>query len=297
MKLGYPCINRTIGCSADRTFRLKSYSERRLVTTVNNNLACLEKIFKYNVEHNILFFRITSELVPFASHPICEFNWQNHFQKKFQGLGKFINKHHIRISMHPDQFILLNSKREDVLFRSIAELQYHADVLELLGLDNSAKIQLHVGGVYGNKKESMGRFKSRYSKLNSSIKNRLVLENDDKSYTITDCLELSKDTGLPILFDNFHHELNSSGESITKAFASTITTWKAKDGLPMTDYSSQNPKLSKGRHAETIDIKSFKKYLEETKAFDFDIMLEIKDKENSAKQAVKLLLNDNRFIK
>ena len=295
MKIGYPCINRTIGCSGDRTFRLKSYFEARLKETVENNLACLDKILRYNIDHKLLFYRITSELVPFASHPICEFDWQKHFSKKFKEIGSFIHKHDIRISMHPDQFIVLNSRSKDVVQRSIAELQYHAEVLDLMGLDKSAKIQLHVGGVYGNKPESMDRFAKNYSKLNRSIKDRLVVENDDRSYTLSDCIEINKDIGVPILFDNFHHELNSSGEILTQALEKTSRTWRVRDGLPMTDYSSQNPALGKGRHAETIDTAKFKEYINDSKPFDFDIMLEIKDKEHSANSAVKILLDDNRF--
>jgi UV DNA damage endonuclease len=295
MKVGYPCINRTIGCVAGKTFRLKSYSEKRLISAVNNNLECLDRILKYNMENNILFFRITSDLVPFASHPICEFNWQKHFAEKFQDIGTFINKNDIRISMHPDQFIVLNAKDEDVVSRSIAEIQYQANILDLMGLDNTAKIQLHVGGVYGNKSESMARFEKRYSKLDTAIKKRLVIENDDRSYTVSDCLRLNDKIGIPVLFDNFHHELNSSGENIYQALASTNKTWKNHDGLPMTDYSLQNPKLGKGRHAETIDIRKFMEYIDTSKPLDFDIMLEIKDKENSATQAVEVIFKDARF--
>jgi UV DNA damage endonuclease len=82
MKIGYPCINQTIGCKSNRKFRLKSYSEQRLIDTVTSNLGCLTEILKFNVEHHILFFRITSDLVPFASHPICKFDWVPYFKDK-----------------------------------------------------------------------------------------------------------------------------------------------------------------------------------------------------------------------
>jgi len=117
------------------------------------------------VKHKILFFRITSDIVPFASHSICRFDWQKHFEKQFEAIGNFIRKHEMRISMHPNQFILINSIDKKILERSVRELTYHTEILDLMGLDTSAKIQIHVGGVYGDKKRSKQRFISRFEKL------------------------------------------------------------------------------------------------------------------------------------
>ena len=147
MKIGYPCINLTIGCKSDRTFRLKSYTDERLKSTIENNLDCLQKILQFNVEHDILFFRITSDLVPFASHPVCQFNWRYYFKDKFDGIGDYITRHKIRISMHPGQYTVLNSPDTSVVERSKKELLYHQQVLDALGIDVSAKIQIHIGGV------------------------------------------------------------------------------------------------------------------------------------------------------
>lgn len=297
MKVGYPCINNSIGCVGDRTFRLKSYSEAKLKTTLENNLSCLKQIIQYNINHDILFFRITSDLVPFASHPICKFDWPGYFSEQFSEIGKLIRRNSIRISMHPDQFIVLNSKDPEVVVRSIAELDYHATVLDLLGLDDSAKIQLHVGGVYGDKVLSMERFKDAYSQLHPRIQNRLVIENDDRNYTLSDCLKLGSELKIPILFDFFHHQLNSSGEKLNEALEKVSKTWRTSDGLPMLDYSSQNPNHKTGSHALTLNAKDFKAFVSTSRPYNFDLMLEIKDKEQSAKAAVEILNNDNRFIK
>ncbi len=253
-------------------------------------------MLKFNVKHKILFFRITSDLVPFASHAICRFNWQKHFEKQFEALGAFIRKHEIRISMHPDQFIIINSIDKKIFERSLRELAYHAEVLNLMGLDTSAKIQIHVGGVYGDKKRSIQRFISRFEQLENTIKSRLVIENDDKRYALNDCIQIHKIIGAPVLFDLFHHEINNRGETIRQAFELFTNTWKENDGLPMVDYSSLERGTIKGKHAATIDLDHFNNILEMTKPFDFDLMLEIKDKEKSAVKAVGAASRDSRFI-
>lgn len=297
MKIGYPCINWTIGCKGDRAFRLKSYSEERLIKTVENNLDCLVKMLRFNYRNNILFFRITSDLVPFASHPICQFDWQESFKTKFKEIGNLIKNYGIRISMHPDQFTLLNSSDKRVFENSLKELIYHSQVLDLMELDTSAKIQIHVGGVYGDKEKSIKRFEDRFEKLDEVIKRRLVIENDDKLYNLKNCLKINTETGVPVLFDVFHHEVNNSGETIKEAFKLFTKTWKEKDGIPMVDYSSHRIDDLKRKHAESINLKHFKDFLEETKTFDFDVMLEIKDKEKSAIKAIKTASNDKRFTK
>ncbi len=295
MRIGYPCINTSIGCKSSRTFRLKSYSEIRLKETVENNLNCLGRILKFNLRHNILFFRITSDIVPFASHPICKIAWQGSFRKRFKEIGDFIKSCGMRISMHPDQFTLINSQDIRVFENSVRELVYHAQVLDLMELDTSAKIQIHIGGIYGDKEASIRRFVERFKTLDETVKRRLVIENDDRCYNLKDCLEISAEVGIPILFDVLHHKVNNSGETVNGAFKIFTSTWKQKDGLPMVDYSSQFKSESKGKHADTLNLRNFRDFLEKTKPFDFDIMFEIKDKETSALKAIEIASQDDRF--
>ncbi len=297
MKIGYPCINWTIGCKGDRTFRLRSYSEKRLIEIVDDNLDCLARMLRFNVSNGILFFRITSDLVPFASHPVCKFDWRGHFKSDLVQIGDLVRSCGIRISMHPDQFTLINSVDDRVFENSVSELIYHVRVLDSMRLDTSAKIQIHVGGVYGDKERSMKRFVDRFDMLDRTIRRRLVLENDDKLYSLKDCLEINAETGIPVLFDSFHHEVNNRGETTKEAFELFSETWTRKDGIPMVDYSSLRTGNERARHAESIDAKHFKNFLEGTKPIDFDIMLEIKDKEKSAIKAVKVASEDRRFRK
>ncbi len=289
MKIGYPCINRTVGCTPNRTFRLASYSKERLVETIQLNLDCLKKTLEFNVKNNLLFFRIGSPLVPFASHPVCKFNWQKKFKGQFKEIGNYFKKNKFRVNMHPDQFVIINALKEDIVKRSVREIKYHCDVLDLLGLDESAKIQIHVGGVYGDKKSAMERFIEVYKKLPFAIKKRLVIENDHLSYSLKDCLYIFKKTEIPIIFDFFHHECLNNGENRRSALIKAMKTWKKKDGKLMADYSIQKKKAIKGSHAESIDIRKFKNFLSDVKDLDFDLMLEIKDKEKSALKAINIL--------
>jgi UV DNA damage endonuclease len=288
MRIGYPCVNRTIGCTASSTFRLKSYTESRVRQTVKKNLDCLRRILQFNLEHKLFFFRVSSDLVPFASHPINRFNWQTHFQEDFEEIGKFIIENKMRISMHPDQFTLINSIKDEIFERSNNELKYHVEILDLMKLDASAKVQIHVGGAYGDKKQSIERFVKRFNELDDSIVMRLVIENDDTLYDLNDCLKINSQIQIPILFDVFHHKLNNSQNVTTKeSFQLTAKTWnKVRDGVPMVDYSSQEPNGSLRQHSETIDVEDFGSLLKETESFDFDVMLEIKDKEKSAIKAI-----------
>lgn len=295
MKIGYPCINLGIGCTSSKTFRLASYSKERLIQTAGQNLACLQRTLEYNVSHGLYFFRITSDLVPFASHPICKYDWQKHFQVEFKSIGMFIKKHGIRISMHPDQFTLINSPDLNILKRSSRELFYHSNVLDAMELDPTAKIQIHVGGVYDDKSASTKRFIKRYKELADAVKVRLVIENDEKLYSLGDCLAIHQEIGIPVLFDSYHHSILNNKEPVSKACALAGKTWKKGDGIPMVDYSSQRRGGRIGAHADSIDIADFKKLLRQTRGCDFDVMLEVKDKERSALLALKAASKDPRF--
>ncbi|QSZ68017.1 UV DNA damage repair endonuclease UvsE [Methanofollis aquaemaris] len=295
MRIGYPCMNTGIGCTSARTFRLKSWSEERFLSTVAENLACLSRILAYNAAHRLLFFRVTSDLVPFASHPVNTLDWPEIFTEEFAGIGALVRENRMRISMHPDQFTLINSPDEGVRERSVAELTYHAAVLDAMGLDTTAKVQVHVGGVYGDREAAMARFVERYRTLPDRIRRRLVVENDDRLYTARDCLSLHRACGVPVVFDTLHHECNPSGEDVAGALAACAPTWSHHaDGLPMVDYSSQAPDARRGRHTPTLDPAHFAAFLAASRPHDFDLMLEVKDKEQSALRARALATDDPR---
>ncbi len=288
MRIGYPCSNLTLRESASRTFRLASYSEERLVEIVDANLNALQGYLQWNADHGIGFFRISSGTIPFASHPIMTFDWQAYYAGRFAEMGRFIANHDMRINVHPGQYTLLNAVKDDVVVASIAELAYHADLLDALGLDHTHKIQIHIGGVYGDKPAASARFVEVYQLLPESIRRRLAIENDERQYNLADNLAFHRECGVPVLFDVFHHRLFNEGETLAEALDAVIPTWQGH-GPAMIDYSSQNPEKQAGAHTVSIDLDDFEPVLDELIGRDVDLMLEIKDKEHSVLRALDLV--------
>ncbi|OON65395.1 UV DNA damage repair endonuclease UvsE [Hymenobacter sp. CRA2] len=296
MRIGYPCVNESLDCTATSTFRLASYSAERVEQAVSNNLACLQRILEFNVQHELRFFRIGSGVVPFGSHPINTYPWQTRFAAEFRSIGDYIKANDLRVSFHPDQFVVLNSPDAGIVQRSIDELVYQGSMLDLMGLDSTAKLQIHAGGLYGDREGALARWIATYKTLPEAVKARLVVENDDRLYALQDCLRLYNAVGVPVLFDNFHHECLNSGEPMTMALQLAAATWHpTQDGPLMIDYSSQAPGERKGKHVATIQEDLFEAFLEDLRGIDADIMLEIKDKEASAHRACTILRNAGRL--
>ena len=281
MRIGYACINTALDCRASRTFRLASYSEERLRETVAQNLQCLEEILLWNMRHGVMFFRITSDLVPFGSHEVNTYAWQNEFRAEFARIGAQIRDLGMRVSLHPGQYTLLNALRPDVVESSIADLQYHVDLFDLMGLDRTHKVQIHVGGVYGDRAASLERFVAAYRGLPQEIRARLVIENDERLYGLEDCLALADELGVPVVFDVFHHSILNNGEELAPAVERVARTWREEDGGLIIDYSDQEPDARVGAHSTTIDVASFQAFVAKLPTRDVDVMLEVKDKQAS----------------
>ncbi|MBC7447721.1 MAG: UV DNA damage repair endonuclease UvsE [Hymenobacteraceae bacterium] len=292
MRIGYPCVNESLQCSAGQTFRLASYSPERLRATVGANLGCLRQILEFNLTHGLLFFRLPSGIVPFGSHPINQHDWATEFAPDFAEIGAYARRHGMRLSLHPDQFVVLNSPDADIVQRSVAELVYQGQLLDLLGYDSTAKLQIHAGGVYGDKPAALDRWVRTWEELlPDAVRARVVVEPDDRLYSLRDCLELHRRTNVPLLLDNLHHECLNHGEPFAEAALAAAATWHpARDGSPLMDYSQQAPDERRGKHRSTLDEAHFGAFIASLPPeIDPDVMLEIKDKDASAVRALAVV--------
>ena len=282
MKIGYACIPLTINEKTTRRLTLKKFSENLFLHVLEQNIIGLKKILENNEKLNISLFRISSDIVPLGSHSINKVEWKKHFEKELNEIGEFIKKCGMRVSMHPGQYTVLNAEKEDIVVNAINDLEYHSNFLDALGVNSSNKIILHIGGGYGDKVAAMNRFIENFKRLSSSVKNRLVIENDGTIFNIEDVMFVSSKISIPVIFDNLHHECNhENDESIKEIMKKVAETWKEKDGHIKVHYSQQNTQKQVGAHSKTIIVKQFLEYYEKVKEFNPDIMLEVKDKDIS----------------
>ncbi|MBU3098873.1 MULTISPECIES: UV DNA damage repair endonuclease UvsE [Clostridium] len=298
MKIGYACIPLTINERTSRGLTLKKFSKDIFLDVVKQNIIGLKKILENNEKLNIKLFRISSDIVPLGSHSINEIEWYNYFKNELNEIGEFVKNCGMRVSMHPGQYTVLNALKDDIVENAIKDLEYHSKFLDSLGLNSSNKIILHIGGGYGDKNAAVNRFIENFKRLSSSVKNRLVIENDGKIFNIEDVLYVSSKIGIPVIFDNLHHECNhQKDESIKEIMNKVIKTWKEKDGNVKVHYSQQNSQKQVGAHSNTIMVKAFLEYYDEVKEFNPDIMLEVKDKDVSAIKCNIIINNINNINK
>ena len=298
MKIGYACITLGVPGTGMKTCRLKNAGTKNIKSIIEENLNSLQKQIEYNIKNNIMLFRISSDIIPFASHPEVSYKWCEAFRDKIAGIGKIINKSGMRVSMHPGQYTVLNSINGEVIERAVDDLKYHTYFLDCLGVDEASKVILHIGGVYGDKNAAIERFIENYRRLDSSIKKRLTIENDDKHYNIEEVLYIGDRLKVPVVFDNLHHAINppTAEKPESEWIEEAGRTWQQKDGQQKIHYSQQDTEKRPGAHSKTIEAEQFIKFINELPDCDLDIMLEVKDKNLSAVKCI-LLLDQKGHIK
>jgi UV DNA damage endonuclease len=234
---------------------------------------------------------LTSNLIPFASHPANTLVWWDEFDERFRALGEFLAESGARVSTHPGQYTVLSSLVTDVVEAALAELEYHDRLLTALGLDESHKIVLHVGsGAAADRNAARTRFASGVARLGSGARSRLVLENDER-WPLAEVLELAEQLGVPVVFDAFHHELTPSleGLDVRDVVLAAARTWLARDGRQEVHFSTQGLGKRSGAHAQTIDLDALARFVSEVGDLALDCILEVKDKEQSVLRARRLL--------
>jgi len=191
------------------------------------NAHALDQALRYCAAQDIGSFRVNSKIMPCKTHPeigytIDELPNADGVRAAFRACGRFARAHGIRLTFHPDQFVLPNARLPLLAERSLAELAYQNEVAALIGAD---VINIHGGGSYGNKKDALERLVPTIEKLPADLRSRLTLENDDRTFTPADLLPVCRATGTPLVYDVHHHRCNPDGQSIEAVTDAARTTW------------------------------------------------------------------------
>ena len=309
IRLGYVAISNTVNNTTSKTITYTNFKKDKDINNIYNlidsNLDALEEILTYNIKNNIHFYRLTSKLIPLATHKDVEFDYITPFKNKFNYLGKIIKDNNLRIDLHPDQFAVLNSVNKEVVKNTIDILNYHYKILDALNIKDKVII-LHIGSNNFGKEKSITRFINTFNKLPEYLKNCIVIENDDKIFNIKDTLYISKKLNIPMVLDYHHYLCNNDNEIIEDYIKEIFNTWHKK--TPKIHFSSPKSALKKEyrSHHDYINLSTFIDFIEKIKFInkDFDIMIEAKAKDDALFRLVRGLkyktsytfIDDTSFI-
>jgi len=315
MNIGYACINMQLSYPQQyggqekgvlpittgrsmirRTFdsRGVSYASEKTL----DNCKDLERIVSWNILNDYHFFRITSNLAPWKS----EYDWDDmpdieEIRKHLHSTGLMSKTHNLRLTSHPGPFNVLTSHHPHVVENCVKDLTDHGDVFDMMNLSRTPynKINIHIGGAYGDKESAMKRFCENFELLPDSVKSRLTVENDDRAsmYSVKDLYYgVYKRIGIPIVFDYHHHKFCSGDMSEQEALEMALSTWPS-DITPVVHYSESR---REEQLDESIRVQAHSDYIYDeidTYGHDIDIMVEAKHKELAVQKYKELHMTDH----
>lgn len=289
--LSYACINLTLhkqGIYTGRSLIQKTFKAKGLdyvSSLALKNVIDLKKIIEWNISNGFTLFRMSSDIFPWWS----EYNIQDlkdfiQIYDILLEIGDFTNQHKHRLSFHPDHFNKLGSGDEIVLQKTIKDIEQHSFVFDLMGLVPSHynKINIHIGGSYGDKVSTLKRFCDNFKRLSTNAQKRLTVENDDKEalYSVKELYDgIYKVIGIPIVFDYHHHSIYPDGMSQQDAFEMAYSTWNGI--IPVCHYSESKDGNLRG-HSDYIKATEINQYGKRV-----DIIIEAKAKELAVLDFIK----------
>ena len=290
MSIGYACINMSLGkkVTTNRTMVKRTFTAKGLdyvSDLVLLNVTDLEKIIDWNYQNGINFYRMSSDMFPWATeYEFTQLKDWKEIKTILDRCGKKSFEYNQRLTFHPGPFNVLVSPKDSVVENTIKDLEVHGRIMDTMGLSQTPynKINIHCNGVYGDKQSAMNRFITNFQRLSESVKNRLTIENDDKAsmYSVKDLMYIHSAIKIPIVFDYHHHTFNTGDMSEETALKLAITTWP-ENIIPAVHYSESkalhenNTKLKPQAHSDYITT------IPNTYDMGVDIMVEAKAKDLS----------------
>jgi len=248
------------------------------------NIRGLLRILEWNVDHDITFYRISSDLIPwYSQYDLDELPNSETVFELLADVGEFAETHDIRLTFHPDHFVKLASPTESVVDNAIVDLECHGDLMDAMGLARSPynSINIHIGAHYSDKAATAERFAAAVDRLSPAVRERLTVENDDKEslWSVPELVESVHDEiGIPIVYDELHHQFTDRGLTRGEALEMAADTWP-DDVRPIVHYS-ESRRLHEAD--STVNPRNHSDYVSgpiRSDGRDIDVMIEAKEKE------------------
>lgn len=287
IRLGYACINLTLGrrIKGLRLATLRTLGTAYLQQIVDENIDLLIETLRWNRAHQIMMYRLSSDLIPLGSHEEVDLS-KLIFSRAAEAATLALG---MRLSLHPGQYTL-PSGRGPVWEHSYRDLCYHAFLLEQLGIKDG-DIILHGGGVYNDRAASAARIIEHIASLPDNIRSRLLLENDERSWSVADLLPICEATGTSLVVDHLHHSLYGTEPFSLLPWDHILATWQGR--RPKLHYAEQDPTKRSGAHSEYISVQGFQNFYHSVPWDDYDVMLECKAKERALLRLREDLVSHN----
>lgn len=259
---------------------------QKLNYIASQNLSATARILLHAAASGIPLYRFSSRLIPLLGHEATEGHpFFLYLEKDFQELGEIVRRHRMRVSFHPDHFVVLSAENPEVLQATTRVLGSHMRMLRAMGLAHDARLVVHVGGAYGEKSSAIARFHRALAELPADVAALLAVENDDRTFSAADVLALSDESvrPVPVVIDTLHHLCNPGGLSLTEALARAFSTWDHLDEPPKVHLSSPRSEGNMRAHADFVRPGDGLALLEAAREIgrDFDVMIEAKQKDLS----------------
>jgi UV DNA damage endonuclease len=308
MKIRFGYVSTAISlweASPSRTVTFTRYKQlgkaeraAKLLEVTAENLKSTRRMLFYNIAHEIELYRLSSSIVPLATHPEVMWDFVTPFQKEWQELGDIIRRHQLRVSFHPNQFTLFTSPKNKITDNAVIDMEYHYRMLEAMSVEKDSALNIHIGGAYGDKVETIQRFHQNLKKLPEHIKKVMTLENDDKTYNADETLLACEKESIRFVFDYHHHMANLGEISLAEILSRTVTTWEETNLPPKIHVSSPKSEKAYRSHADFVDVEFLMPLIGALKELkvDVDFMIEAKKKDMAMLQLIADI-SKIRFVK
>ncbi len=295
IQLGLCCLNTELRKQkppifASRKMIIRTVKEKGidvLKSKIIQNLKDVLTMMDWNEKNGIKVFRLSSELFPHKSNPKVEDYDFDFARDLLRQIGEKSKKYNQRITFHPGQYNVVGTPNEKAFKQTICDLKYHADVLDLMGVDNTSVMVVHGGGMYGDKEKTKDRWCKQFLMLPENVQKRLVLENCEKCFSIKDCIDVSNKIKIPIVFDTHHYECykimhpEQTFREPAYYIPYILESWKHRNVKPKFHVSEQGSGRC-GHHSDYIEvIPNYLLEIPEKYNTTIDIMIEAKMKEKA----------------